>query len=347
MSIKDTLVIFDVSPFVYVGQHVTDVYASRLLGMPVKGVYYLNKHLAHALSLGHHVVLCFDSKSFRKKIDKNYKEHRLPNPEIYLQLDFIYEYMNKIGVVCHKENGYEADDLIYNVVEANKSRYRNILVYGVDYDLTHNISSNVSFKSISSQVNSVDCKNFKDAIVKNETIVYNTITAYKVFMGDKSDGIGVFKSTLDKGPTGKQLYDLYIKAMQVACGLNPEIIKTRKALEIFLNKIGKNLSEDDLKTLKIRMDLFFPATVEGIDFSETSGRHNINLPSLCKYLSNLNDNRSLKHLNMKSCGFEESIRSDIKKRANDLNTGAYAVDKSISNSPCVRMNSSSLFIGEF
>ncbi|GAA0101678.1 5'-3' exonuclease H3TH domain-containing protein [Paraclostridium bifermentans] len=343
-----TLCVYDVSTFVYVGNYAKDVYAEKLLGFPVRGIYYMNKYLAYDLSQGNDVVLCFDSKSFRKKLYKGYKSNRINNPEIWAQIDFLYEYYNRIGIVCHKVDGYEADDLMFNVVEHNRSKYSEIVVYGTDYDLCHNVCFKTRFESINSITNSVDYRNFKHAVVKDAIIPFNTITAYKVFMGDNSDTVNMFKGERASGAT---LYKYYLKAMEQAVGSDPMIIRTRKALQLFLDKIRNDLGEADYKQLMTRMDIFFPAVVDedkyDVNFSEASNRKNIDLAKLGEYLSNLVDNRSLKHLGMKSKGFKPEVRDDIRRRAKDLSTGAYAVRNNISTSPCVRMDSESFFVGEF
>lgn len=343
-----TLCVYDVSTFVYVGTHAKDVYSEKVLGFPARGIFYMNKYLAYDLSQGNDVVLCFDSKSFRKKLDKGYKSNRINNPDVWAQLDFLYEYYNRVGIVCHKVDGYEADDLIFNVVEANRPKYNEIVVYGTDYDLCHNVCFRTRFESINSITNSVDYKNFKHAVEKGVVVPFNTITAYKVFMGDTSDTIKMFKGT---NCNGDMLYKMYIKAMEQAVGLDPMIVRTRKALQLFLDKIRDNLGEADYKQLMTRMDIFFPAFIEGekngVDFSEVSNRRSIDLPKFGEYLSSLTDMRSLKHMGMKNKGFNPEIREDIRRRAKELNTGAYAVKKNISTSPCVRMNSESFFIGEF
>lgn len=343
-----TLCVYDVSTFVYVGTNTRDVYSDKVLGFPAKGIFYMNKYMACDLGEGNDVVLCFDSKSFRKKLDKGYKSNRINNPEIWAQLDFLYDYYNRIGIVCHKVDGYEADDLIFNVVEANRAKYSEIVVYGTDYDLCHNVCYKTRFESINSITNSVDYKNFKHAVEKNTVIPFNTITAYKVFIGDKSDTIKMFKGN---NCNGEMLYKLYLKAMEQAVGSDPMIIRTRKALELFLERIKDNLTEADYKQLQTRMDIFFPAEIDGekygVNFSEASNRRNIDLIKLGEYFSNLGDMRSLKHMGMKNKGFIPEIRDDIRKRAKELNTGAYAVKKNISTSPCVRMNSESFFVGEF
>ncbi len=341
---NDTLAIYDVSPFVYIGNYIRGNYQDKLYGFPVKGVYYLLKYLSYDLAKNKDIVLCFDSRSFRKDIYKSYKEHRIPNPEVFAQLDFLYEYLTKCGFVCLKENGYEADDLIYNVVQKQKHKYNEILIYGVDYDLAHNVSSNVKFQSISSQVLSIDTRNFSQALVKGETIVFNTITAYKVFTGDKSDKVKPFRT---KDYTGYQLYNLFIDTITKAMpDVSPDIIRTKETLQVFINVLKPHLTEEEYRQLTQRLDIFYPAEIDKDIFDWTCHRYNINIKLYVELLSTLRDNKSLKSLGERNSGFSEKIKEDLLNRGRKLITGEYAVDKNIVEG-CVRMTSESLIIKEF
>lgn len=344
MSRNRTLVVYDVSPFIYIGNNVKGPYSNRMYGFPIQGVYYLLKHLSYDLNMNRDIVLCFDSRSFRKDLMKKYKSHRIPNPEIFAQIDMLYDYLSKCGIVCHKQHGYEADDLIYNVVEANKNLYQEVIIYGVDYDLAHNVSSNVRFDSISSQVLSVDEKNFSKAMVKDEIIIFNSITPYKVFNGDKSDGVAPFKTS---EYSGYALYKAYIdnmtKALEIQKGLQ---LRDKEVLEIFIEHVKGIFTEEEFKELKTRLEIFYPAKLENEIFKEVSHRFNINMVSYLKFLSTLNDSKSLRTLGEKHKGPSEDVKSDLLKRGRELTTGEYAVDRNIVDG-CVRMNSETLFVKGF
>lgn len=344
MSRNRTLAIYDVSPFIYIGNNVKGPYAEKMYGFPMNGVYYLLKHLSYDLYMNRDIVLCFDSRSFRKDLIKKYKSHRIPNPEIFAQIDMLFDYLSKCGIVCHKEYGYEADDLIYNVVEANKNLYPEVIIYGVDYDLAHNICSNVRFDSISSQVVSVDKKNFTRAMVKDEVILYNTITPYKVFCGDKSDGIAPFKT---EEYTGYALYQAYVSNMTQALEIDKGIqLRDKQVLDVFLEHIKDIFTGEEFKELKTRLEIFYPAKIESEIFQEVSHRFNINMVSFLKFLSTINDSKSLKTLSEKHKGPSEEVKTDLLRRGRELNTGEYAVDRNIVDG-CIRMNSETLFVKGF
>lgn len=341
---NESLAIYDVSPFVYIGNYVQGHYQNKLYGFPVKGIYYLLKYLSYDLAMNKDVILCFDSRSFRKDLMKKYKSHRVPNPEVFAQLDFLYDYLSKCGFSCLKESGYEADDLIFNCVEANKNKYREVIVYGVDYDLTHNVSQNVSFKSISSQVLSINHENFSKALVKGEVLEYNTITAYKVFMGDKSDKVSPFAT---KEYTSYQLYNLFLNTIKQAMpNVSPDIIKTKETMLAFIGALKPVLTEQEYNQLMVRLDVFYPAKIDKEIFNDVAHRYNINIKLYIELLSTLRDTKSLTSLGERSAGFSERIKEDLLSRGRALTTGEYAVDKNIVQN-CVRMNSESLFIKEF
>lgn len=321
---RNKLVIFDVSPFIYSAMGIDKYKNDTVYDFPVGGIKNLLKHVSFTLRSYGDVVLCFDSRSFRKDLNPTYKAGRQKNPLVYAQLDLLYEVLPKCGIVCLKEEGLEADDLIYNIVEANQKEYLIIEIMGTDYDLTHNVAyTNVMFRSITTQVHSVTPSNFSTAIVPGKKLLYNTIAAYKVFCGDNSDYIERFKGTNPK-VTGELLYDKYTQLVSTL-NLEPRVIRSRALLEKFIAKCGNILSDVDRMKLKLNMDLVYPRVIQG-DFTQVTMRKGMDLAPLQSILSTFEDRVSLKSLELKINSIDKNVVSRMKIMAKDLKTGEYSID---------------------
>lgn len=329
---RTSLQIYDVSGFIHCAQSVSD-YANRYThNFPVGGIHYLMKHVVSSLASYGDVVLCFDrGRSFRKDIDKQYKVGRVPRKEVWAQLDLLYELLPKCGIVCHGRNSIEADDLIYNVVEANKGPYdyQEIEILGTDYDLAHNITDgHIKFHSISSQVNCVTWYDFSSAMFKDRVILPNTIAAYKIFCGDNSDRIPPFISKAS-GITGTQFYGKYKELIKKQnSNLTIEQIRSEQLLRLYIKQLGNNLNEADRDELTRRMRLVYPVTLEDPNnsFKEYSNNRNINMSALVEFLRAVNDRTSLKTLNKFYATPPETLVKLISARGKALISGEYAVD---------------------
>ena len=333
---KDTLVIFDVFPFLHIGEYVYKKYDNKVNGkMPCNGILYLLKRLSSELSYYKDVVLTFDSKSFRKDLDFNYKSNRRPNNTIASQAELLYELLPKAGIACYKKDRYEADDLIYNIVNANKDLYNHIYILGTDYDLTHNIiKPSIEFRSISSQVHSVTEQTFPYIMYDDMYLMYNTISAYKVFCGDNSDNVKKFK-TSDGKYTGRDLYNLYVKALQKQ-QLSPDKTRSRSMLEYFINCTKQLYSVSDLAELKHRMDLVFPLADNSEDWTLTSSIRNYNKKTYLELLRIFEDQVSAKSLGTRvyTVNINPELLNIVSAMGDRLISGEFAAD----NSRSIRKN---------
>lgn len=324
------LSIYDVSPFIYCASYVNKYADKKNYGFKIGGLQYLMKFVALDLSVGKDVVLCFDSKSFRKDLLPTYKASRTQNHEVFAQLKLAYELLPKCGVVCYKKDGYEADDLIYNIVQAQKKNYYKIRIYGSDYDLTHNVDERtVTFESMSSKVNSIDCRNFSTSIEVGKHIMFNTITAYKILFGDKSDEYKAFVST--KGVQPSFLYNKFKEMLKgQATYPTSDITSSRRTFEIFLNWIKPILSEEDIADLNLRMDIAFPAEVHDMDFTQVTSLSSIDKDTMASFLALTRDTTSCKSLRLPVLGLTEQQQNYLSTLSRQLRTGEFAVDNNLS-----------------
>lgn len=325
--------VFDASAFVYVGEMTKNYSLNDLhYNMPIKGIVKLNTYVANSLSRGANVIICFDSKTFRKDVLSCYKAHRVPNREVQIQLDFIYTMYKKYGITCLKEYGLEADDLVYTVSEVCKKLYGEIKIYGCDYDLTHNVDTNVEFLTMSSQVNSVNKDTF-ETLMKTP---FNTIALKKLIYGDSSDGVPAFNGSV----SNYELYNLAIDAYTYMKDSNklksPNDIN---AFYFFLRFLThKNiLPSGEIEELKKRATIFYPKASKLKDLEYIANYNNIDSKGFHRFLCETKSTTAYKYFNNQYIGDSE-VKEELKKWGNSYKSGKYFTDHNIL-STCKKLDS--------
>lgn len=253
-----TLSIFDVSPYIHTAEHISKYSDRKCCNFPVGGLQYFLKFLALDMKIGRHIVLCFDSKSFRKEIDKNYKGHRKPNYAVYAQLKFLIEQLERVGIPCYKLDGYEADDLVHTAVMQNYRHYDDIVIYTGDKDLAHNIlDDKVSIEAVNTNCNSITKSNFLTSISKDREVLFNTVSMFKALTGDTSDNIPAFY--LDDGTKGSAIYqEIFLYLISHREFNNVKVTLNPQSLKILVGMLHPNWTDADKARLDKNISLVYP-----------------------------------------------------------------------------------------
>lgn len=319
------LCVFDVSPFFYIGMETS--HKDKKCGkFYTGGLLNLNKMVTLALAEGNDVILCFDSHSMRKEWSAEYKNNRNMNHAVIAQIELAYEVLPQCGVVCLRQSGYEADDLIYQVVQDLKSKYPAVIVYGSDYDLAVNVDFNVYFRSINSLTTSVDRANFSHSIVEGEEILFNTLLPYKVFCGCTSDVVKAFTS--DKGYTGHQLYSLFKDTLiSSAVGYRPQQLGSKEMLLWFIELMGDELTQKDRDRLNKNIQLVYPIPIDLGEITP-SNYYNVDKKLMGEFFSTIWDRDSLRNINEKKSD-TALFMPQILDYTDKLYSGSLAVDNNL------------------
>lgn len=140
------------------------------------------------------VSICFDSNSIRTE-DSEYKgnRERVLTEEDYGDIRLIEEILREAGYNTYRINGYEADDLIGNLVVKYGKNFDENVIYTPDADLLVYVRENVRVMrhKIGSGYAAVGMHNFERVVSKELKckVPYNAIMVYKATVGDKSDNI--------------------------------------------------------------------------------------------------------------------------------------------------------------
>lgn len=195
------LQVYDVSALLYTYTCITqgkkNVKASIVKGINVSGVKAVMEMIAKAKQNNIRVVLCLDSYCDKKRESKEYKANRVYHPEIHVQSEIIDTYFRDFGVDVIRVPGYEADDLIYSVVESNLDKFNDIEVIAGDADIYGcMISPKVHILGANSTRPSFDISEYSTCVKAGEVIKYNCIIPYMTFFGKASNNLN--KLPLDK-----------------------------------------------------------------------------------------------------------------------------------------------------
>lgn len=325
--------IFDMSALVHTGNGAEAYRYDSYYNYPTGGIHYALKYLIPSLVGGHHVIAAFDSRSFRKDIVCDYKAGRNFNKVVKSQLETLYEGLLSANIACYKYDTFEADDIINWAAKEYKVKdnVEEVVIYGNDYDLCHNVDFKVRFRGINSNVNSIYYGNFSKSIRAGETLMFNTIAAYKVFCGDSSDGIPSFKHS--GGLTGKQIYSRYVKFIQDAqekkgAVFSIDYLTSIHPLGVFINTSGL-FNEEDQQDLVIRIRLIYPADRPKDVELIPSSKKDLDRDKLYRFLLVYGDKYALSNFDMyRGTPCKEDI-DIVKGKARQLLNGEYEVDRSL------------------
>lgn len=134
-----------------------------------------------------HMAVAFDTKAptFRHELSDAYKAHRPPmDDDLRVQIPYIHELIEKLGISLIKIDGFEADDIIGTLARNACMQGYPVVISTGDKDMAQLVNDCVILED-----------SFKDKItdvagVFDKFGVHNTqIADYLTLMGDSSDGI--------------------------------------------------------------------------------------------------------------------------------------------------------------
>ncbi|ANB92068.1 DNA polymerase I [Moraxella ovis] len=134
-----------------------------------------------------HMAVAFDTKAptFRHELSDAYKAHRPPmDDDLRVQIPYIHEMIEKLGISLIKIDGFEADDIIGTLARNACMQGYPVVISTGDKDMAQLVNDCVILED-----------SFKDKITDVQGVfdkfgVHNTqIADYLTLMGDSSDGI--------------------------------------------------------------------------------------------------------------------------------------------------------------
>lgn len=336
----NNLNVIDVSAVVYTGATAPRFSERTSFGYPVGGIHYLMRQLSVSFGSYDATVLCFDSPTKKQELLATYKAGRVKRPDVYSQIEFVYESLLSCGIACEKYDGFEADDIVDWTVKQNLGKYTEIVIIGNDYDLLHSVQPGVRFKSIRRGVSCIFSANFEEFADPGSYTKFNTISAKKVLCGCKSDGVPAM--VLENGMKGIEIYNAFLnflKERKINCTYANTV--NWKLLGVFAKNSGLFTPADFNEMLK-RVELVYPAECPAGVEIEPVWYRNADQEKLRKFLTLVNDTDSLRCLALKRVQLGEADKQLLFDKSNRLKTGEYAADNNLEHQPKVGVHSLSL-----
>lgn len=338
--------IIDVNSVLHSAHNVDSISVERASGCPSGALSVLFRKISYLLSSNHHVICAFDSKTDRKAIMTEYKANRNKVPEVILQSELAYNLLTDLNISCVKTNGYEADDLIYNICEKYIGEVPRIYIHSSDADLAHNIvNSRIEILAVNSNTYNINYNNFVEVFSEPDfRVPKNLITLKKVFLGDKSDNIGMFHSS--KGTSGRKLFLRVLDQVREFDAYDPALNRTRGFAEIMIDTLS--LTEDDKKELSKRMDIFYPKDIELDSLVEPVGLTSINTTHFAGVLRSIRCFEGLRSLGLSASAVPSTkVTEKLIDYGRRFKSGEFHVDKNLSfGNDLFNLEDSSIFIRE-
>lgn len=325
--------IYDAYPFIYAGSYSIDW---KRYGMPLGGFRHLvDKVICDSLK-GSLCLVVFDSKCTQEHVYREYKSNRKPNCSVLAQADMALDYLERLGISCFREDYIEADDVICAISEELSVEHSvsEIEIYTSDLDLAHCVNAYTKLKPANAQGKVIDANNFsKICSTPNKPwVMYNTISAYKVFLGCKSD-------TIKPMPNGAVYYEKFKSYLLESCSsctgpdLRHAVHMYNFAKEMLLPTFPELATQEFVDDYVKRIELIFPKPYKNpmgvpyFELAKNSGIKDLQLARDIAILDNCKGNKNL--LGVETSIVSQDVLADVSKRAAMLATGTFGANAGV------------------
>lgn len=191
--------VVDMSPAIYAGSYnkhsfipldvvpTPDGYRERII--PTGGTSMLFNILAQYMSRGDFAFVADRRPTIKQEMFPGYKGSREHRHEIAINKDVAEFILQDCGFRIFYADGYEADDVVANIVRQYHDKYDDIFVHTADSDLYILVDDTVSILPTSTQAKKVTLDNYEDVVKKGYTTPYNTVVWNKFLHGDPGKDI--------------------------------------------------------------------------------------------------------------------------------------------------------------
>lgn len=268
------LCIFDASSLLYAG-HKARAYKAKsdvvsdnptVDGLPVGGLKYAVRYILTQIQNCYNVIVCFDSPTDRSKKYADYKGNRTADPAVYVQQLMLHDFVTDMGIPHLKVDNFEADDLIYSVMNKLRTRFSDHVIFSGDTDLAANIhDTHTELHGIASIYPTITASNFSAVVKGGEVVPFNAILPYYAIWGKASNNV----APLADKKTNTKLFDSYLaftEQAKIQPGLRSTLLSFAQWLKHLLqtDEVDSKLIAD----LYNRIDAVFPRSYEiSNDFS--------------------------------------------------------------------------------
>lgn len=255
----------------------------QMLGFPTGGIYQLMSKICNLQTRGIPYVVVFDSPSFRKSVNMNYKKSRKVDYKILAQANALIPLLRNAGVSVLQVPEFEGDDLVANIIAANPNY--QFTIYTCDYDIAINVSKRVSVCGCKSGFPAINAQNFS-SIMSREAgteIPYNLIGVHKAIYGCKSDEIQ------NVGPEADALWNMFLAIWRRDYDSKDKVLLASSSYcEKFINAVESRFSNPTVQKFRENIVLVFPRMLtekelqdNGINLTDFGNVSDTDLTDVC------------------------------------------------------------------
>lgn len=191
--------IVDMSPAIYAGSFnkramiSADVVPTadgwREMRIPCGGASMLFNIISQYLPRGEMCFVADRRPTIKQEIYSGYKGNRKHNPEVQINKEVAEYILSDCGFTIYARDGYEADDIIANIVRQQHDNYDRLYVHTADSDLYLLVDDKVSILPATSKAKTVTRENYEYTVNSQRDTAYNTVVFDKFLRGDPGKNI--------------------------------------------------------------------------------------------------------------------------------------------------------------
>lgn len=301
MTLK--LVIYDVSYLLHVGTK--SAYKSEsIMGVECGGLIYLMEKVFCHLSRGDSVALAFDSKCDKKELFPEYKATRELNTAIFVQNQMVFDFGLKMKLPVFKIDGYEADEVIFNLVRDNESIYQMIDIYCHDADIDCNlIRDGIRCIGCADKAPMITCENYQYEIFADTVIPYNAILPFILVFGKKSNNIPPLR--LKHKAKNETIFRDFLSFCN-AKNINSADYSSKSVVLRWLFSKVNLLDKEDYETLMRRINMIYPRGFSNKLIVSCDCKNDIDRDEMVKFMRIFGLKVSANNMNVR----DEVLRAD-------------------------------------
>ena len=251
------LFLFDGTAIAYRAFFAIDTSLSTSYGVPTNATYgvarMMTKFLKEHLKKGSDYaafVLDAPQKTFRHDLFEMYKSHRRPTPDSFkIQIPYIKELVNAMGIKVLEIPGYEADDVIATLAIKGKEHFDEVIVVTADKDILQIVDEKIKVWRIVKGISEFEVYD-EERVKERFGVPPSGIPHLLALMGDAVDDVPGIKGIGEK--TAKNLVQRFGDLDSIYENLNSLSQRERKLLADGKEDAYKSL---ELVILKTDVDL--------------------------------------------------------------------------------------------
>lgn len=244
----------------------TETGREELQGLPIGGIREVLTRTFTKLRDQYPVVWAFDSRNSRKELSTEYKSSRVFSADIAIQTEILKDVGRKLDIPCLYADGFEADEIIYKIVNDNIDDYYTMDIISSDKgDLAGCIrTEGIRIVGATAGAPTISKDNYELSIRAGVPIKYNSVLPFNVFCGKPSNNLGVLHL-----PSKRKAGELYLDFLDFCKekSVKPSYFSSFDVMKVWIATRFKSgmLTREDAECILGRCQLCYPREIPDLN----------------------------------------------------------------------------------